>query len=214
MHCSSLLPILVVSIPLCHRSPTSHQPSPLVAVCEKVMTFSPNLRGVLRMCNTPTVITPRFTNCCSQRTFVGKWRSVPTPSRLQMPRTTAVSSRCSVRTSKPMNSKTPSDQHCLTGGRCCSVVFSFATLRCARAFCLHDAGIGEQPSLLLGMLFHFFLTISLLWGMFFLSFCQISLLSGMLLFFALQCSFCWKPAVPVNRSQLMCKSRRRLVQKR
>ena len=54
----------------------------------------------------PTMNIPRFTNCCSQRTFVDKCRMVPTPSRLHMPRAAALSSKSSVRTSSPMNNWT------------------------------------------------------------------------------------------------------------
>ena len=75
----------------------------------------------------PTVTTPRFTNCFSQRTFVDKWRMVPTPSRLHMPHTTTLSSKGSVRTSQSHEQLDFSDQHCLTGGQCCSMVLSFAT---------------------------------------------------------------------------------------
>ena len=61
-----------------------------------------------------TMTIPRFTNCCGQRTFVDKWRFVPTPSRLQIPRA-ATLSRSSVRTSNPTNKKQQefSDQHLL-----------------------------------------------------------------------------------------------------
>ena len=54
----------------------------------------------------PTMTTPRFTNCCSQRTFVDGCRMVPTPSRLHMPRAAALSSKSSVRSSGPMSNKT------------------------------------------------------------------------------------------------------------
>ena len=54
----------------------------------------------------PTMTTPRFIYCWSERTFVGRCRMVPTPSRLHVPRAAALPSKSSVGTSSPKNNKT------------------------------------------------------------------------------------------------------------
>ena len=54
----------------------------------------------------PTMTSPGFTNCCSQRTCVDKCRMVQAPSHRHKSRAAALSSNSSVRTSSPMNNKT------------------------------------------------------------------------------------------------------------
>ena len=62
--------------PLCHQSPNPHLgPTPgrsmasAVPVCAQVMTFVPKSARFSADVHAPTVTTPRFTNCCSQKYF-------------------------------------------------------------------------------------------------------------------------------------------------
>ena len=89
--------------------------------------------------------TPRFANSCSQRTCVDKWRMVPTPSRLHLPRAAALSNKNSVRTSNPVNNKT-SRINIASLVVDAAAQYSTPPFECSRDFCLIDAEYSAHPS--------------------------------------------------------------------
>ena len=118
---SRLVPILFLTIRQILIS-VKHQAvstASAVAVCEQVMTLSLKSARFSDDAHAPTVTTPRFTNCCSQRTFVDNMTY--TSNTFASSYATCC---CTVQPEFGSNfqSQVQQDfpnQHCLTGGDAC-----------------------------------------------------------------------------------------------